>query len=89
MYRQVFTPTEMNNTLPFTIPREWYGQPIEFLVFPVQKQADGESRANELLHEQVTDKNFVSLSASALSKEWDSLEDAEWDDLLAQMPSIE
>jgi hypothetical protein len=37
MFRQVFIPTEDNNTIPFfNIPREWYGQEIEFLLFPVK-----------------------------------------------------
>jgi len=30
---------------------------------------------------------FVQLSLSSLAKEWDSKEDEEWDNLLAQMPS--
>jgi len=35
MYRTVFTPTEMDNMIPFNIPREWYGRDIEFIVFPL------------------------------------------------------
>jgi hypothetical protein len=35
MYRTVFTPTETDNMIPFSIPREWYGRNIEFLVFPL------------------------------------------------------
>ena len=33
MYRQIFTPNEQNNYIP--IPREWYGQQVEAIVFPV------------------------------------------------------
>ena len=35
MYRTVFTPTEADNTIPFSIPREWYGRDIEMIVFPL------------------------------------------------------
>ena len=35
MYRTVFTPTEMDNMIPFIIPREWYGLNIEVIVFPI------------------------------------------------------
>ena len=37
MYRTVFTPTETDSIIPFSIPREWYGQNIEFIVFPLDK----------------------------------------------------
>jgi hypothetical protein len=33
MYRQVFTPNERNNAV--VIPREWYGEKIEVIVFPI------------------------------------------------------
>ena len=36
MYRKIFTPTEHNNTVPFTVPPEWYGKKLEFIVFPVE-----------------------------------------------------
>jgi hypothetical protein len=32
MYRQIFTPTEQNNTV--TIPRKWYGKEVEVIVSP-------------------------------------------------------
>ena len=35
MYRTVFTPTETESLIPFSIPREWYGRDIEFIVFPL------------------------------------------------------
>jgi hypothetical protein len=35
MYRQVLTPTEHNNIIPVTIPREWYGQEVEIIIHPV------------------------------------------------------
>ena len=35
MFRTVFTPTEMDNMIPFRIPREWYGRNIELIVFPI------------------------------------------------------
>ncbi|MDR1746624.1 MAG: hypothetical protein LBR49_05065 [Tannerella sp.] len=38
MVRQVFIPTEGNNSIPFTIPREWYGKQVEFIAFPVVQE---------------------------------------------------
>jgi len=35
MYRAVFTPTEANSIIPFSIPREWYGRNIELIAFPL------------------------------------------------------
>jgi hypothetical protein len=35
MYKQVFTPTDRNNTV--VMPREWYGREIEVIAFPVVK----------------------------------------------------
>jgi hypothetical protein len=35
MYRQIFKPTEYDQTIPVKIPREWYGQTIEIIAFPV------------------------------------------------------
>ena len=35
MYRTVFTPTETDNSIPFCVPREWYGRNIELIVFPL------------------------------------------------------
>jgi len=35
MYRTVFIPTETENKIPVSIPREWYGRNIEVLVFPI------------------------------------------------------
>ena len=35
MYRTIFTPTETNNGIPFSIPSEWYGRDIELILFPL------------------------------------------------------
>jgi hypothetical protein len=35
MYRQIFKPTEYEHTVSITIPREWYGQPVEIIAFPL------------------------------------------------------
>jgi hypothetical protein len=36
MYRQIFTPTESDSSIPpVTIPREWYGEEVEMIIFPV------------------------------------------------------
>ena len=38
MYRTIFTPTETDSAIPFSIPREWYGRNIELIVFPLDMQ---------------------------------------------------
>jgi len=35
MVRQIFTPKEGNLTIPFEIPKEWYGKQVEFIAFPL------------------------------------------------------
>jgi hypothetical protein len=40
MFRQVFIPNEQNNHVPFTIPREWYGQLVEVIAFPVSPSSN-------------------------------------------------
>jgi hypothetical protein len=41
MYRQIFTPTENNSSIPpITIPREWYGKEVEMIVFPVTTETE-------------------------------------------------
>ena len=52
MFRQVFIPTESNNVLPpVNIPREWYGQEVEMIVFPIkyERKANTESKEDRLL----------------------------------------
>jgi len=52
MYRHVFTPTEKNNVIPpVTIPREWYGQEVEIIIFPINHEEKNniESKENKLL----------------------------------------
>jgi len=88
MVRQVFTPTERNRTLPFTVPRAWFGRMVEFIAFPVEEQDIRETKPVESLWDNKADERFVSLSASSLAKEWDSAEDEEWDDLLEHMEAI-
>jgi alpha/beta superfamily hydrolase len=38
MYRQVFIPTEQNSHI--AIPREWYGQEVEIIVFPIARERE-------------------------------------------------
>jgi hypothetical protein len=35
MYRQIFKPTEYDHTISVEAPREWYGQTIEVIAFPI------------------------------------------------------
>ncbi|MDR3339453.1 MAG: hypothetical protein LBT25_05055 [Candidatus Symbiothrix sp.] len=44
MYRKVLTPTEHNNVISVTIPREWYGQEVEIIAFPVIAHTEKEKR---------------------------------------------
>jgi hypothetical protein len=46
MYKQVFTPTEKNNTV--TIPREWYGKEIEVIAFPISEEAKLQTKATDV-----------------------------------------
>jgi hypothetical protein len=86
MHRQVFVPTESSSFLPFLIPSEWYGKEVEFIVFPLENKSV--KTKNKPKRYKSDNDNFVSLSASSLSKEWDSAADAEWDTLLTKMPPI-
>ena len=52
MFRQVFIPTESNSVLPpVNIPREWYGQEVEVIVFPIkyEKTTTIENKEDRLL----------------------------------------
>ena len=52
MFRQVFIPTEDNNSLPtMNIPREWYGQEIEIIVFPIkyEEETNIENKEDKLI----------------------------------------
>jgi hypothetical protein len=40
MYRQIFKPTEYKHTIPVTIPREWHGQSVEIIAFPVETPSE-------------------------------------------------
>jgi hypothetical protein len=55
MYRQIFKPTEYDHTIPIAIPREWYGQSVEIIVFPIT--ASPETKP-------VTDEEFYKLSGA-------------------------
>ncbi len=52
MYRTIFTPSETDNVIPFSIPREWYGRDVELIVFPLDMPQTG------LLRETVQKNNF-------------------------------
>ncbi|MDR0738347.1 MAG: hypothetical protein LBF39_04655 [Prevotellaceae bacterium] len=70
MYRQVFIPNEQNSHVPFTIPREWYGQLVEVIVFPVS------SLNNKT--QQTNDDDFYKLYGA-----WESDQSAE--DMIAEL----
>jgi hypothetical protein len=67
MYRQVFTPTERNNTV--IMPREWYGREIEVIAFPVVKngrkvESDVISFRDQRLQEIRTITNDINVDLS-------------------------
>ncbi|MDR0692846.1 MAG: hypothetical protein LBF69_07415, partial [Prevotellaceae bacterium] len=64
MYRQIFKPTTYNHTIPITIPREWQGQSIEIIAFPVAAPYPEDA--------PVTDKEFYKLCGA-----WESDQSAE------------
>ncbi|MDR0863454.1 MAG: hypothetical protein LBO74_00800 [Candidatus Symbiothrix sp.] len=37
MYKQIFIPNAQNNNI--TIPRKWYGQEVEVIVFPTREKS--------------------------------------------------
>jgi hypothetical protein len=68
MYRTVFTPTENNTVIPFTVPREWYGKMLEVIVFPVSTAIHSSQKSD--------DSEFFNLAGA-----WDSGKSA--DEMLA------
>jgi hypothetical protein len=51
MYRTIFTPSKLNNNIPFAIPSEWYGQLVEVIVFPIN-DSDGLTKQNLTMQER-------------------------------------
>jgi hypothetical protein len=47
-----------------------------------------QSTKNVISRTKAKEQDFATLSLSSLNKEWDSPEDAEWDNILEEMPSI-
>ena len=46
------------------------------------------SVTKNIVSKPAKEKSFVQLSASSLSKDWDSREDADWDVVLSKMSAI-
>jgi hypothetical protein len=63
MYRKIFTPDGQNSNISITIPREWYGQPVEIIVFPLvdinenlpSQDSAVQNRREKLLEKYLTD----------------------------------
>jgi hypothetical protein len=51
MFRTIFTPSRLNNNIPFAIPNEWYGQLVEVIAFPIG-DADGQAQKNFTMQEK-------------------------------------
>jgi hypothetical protein len=65
MYRQIFIPSEQNANI--TIPREWYGQLVEVIVFPVNSQENAQPQQNTLEEkreklDKLLDNHLIDLS---------------------------
>jgi len=67
MYRTDFISTEMNNMIPFNIPRKWYGRNIEVISFSLDMpQIPLQENCGEYLWEQMqTVVNIKSVKALA------------------------
>jgi len=49
MFRHIFIPTEENNSIPLvSIPKAWYNQEVELIVFPV-KPSTNENKEKQLM----------------------------------------
>ncbi|MDR1415965.1 MAG: hypothetical protein LBJ57_00935 [Prevotellaceae bacterium] len=72
MYRQIFKPTEHDHTTLVRIPREWYGQTVEIIAFPITTPPTMPS---------VTDEDFYKLCGA-----WESSQSAE--EMAAELPKI-
>jgi len=49
MYEQIFIPTENNSSLPSVdIPREWYGEEVKMILFPVNLSFRNERSDSDL-----------------------------------------
>ena len=76
MYRKIFTPNEQDNSIPLAIPREWYGQPVEVIVFPLVNTGDDllppqnaivQNRRKE--REKLLDKYLIDLSGFKFNRD--------------------
>jgi hypothetical protein len=75
MYRKIFTPNEQNSVIPLDIPREWYGQTVEVLVFPLVDTGDGLPPQNSVVQnrrkkrEKLLDKYLIDLSGFKFNRD--------------------
>jgi hypothetical protein len=75
MYRKVFTPNEQDNSIPLTIPREWYGQLIEVIAFPLVDTNDGLPLQNSVVQnrrkkrEKLLEKYLTDLSGFKFNRD--------------------
>ena len=75
MYRKIFTPSEQNSNIPVTVPREWYGQPVEVIIFPLVDANDKLPTQNSIMQnrrakrEKLLDKYLTDLSAFKFNRD--------------------
>ncbi|MDR1600976.1 MAG: hypothetical protein LBS42_00920 [Tannerella sp.] len=75
MYRKIFTPNEQDSSIPHTIPREWYGQPIEVIAFPLVDTNDGLPPQNSVVQNRrekrgkLLDKYLTDLSGFKFNRD--------------------
>ena len=75
MYRKIFTPSEQDSSIPLTIPREWYRQPVEVIAFPLVDANDNLPPQNAVLQnrrakrEKLLDKYPADLSGFKFNRD--------------------
>jgi hypothetical protein len=75
MYRKIFTPNEQDNNIPLAIPREWYGQPVEVIAFPLVDTGDDLLPQNSVVQnrrkkrEKLLDKYLTDLSGFKFNRD--------------------
>jgi len=69
MYRQIFKPTELDNQIPFIIPKEWYGMNLEITVCPVSFPSNNVDKEKKRKREEILKKYSFSRNGYKFDRE--------------------